>query len=41
MTAIEKMTERLIHPNNKSDTYNLIRETIKMSSAVRDSMIKK
>ena len=41
MTAIERMTERLIHPENKSDTYNLIRETIKMSSAVRQSLQKK
>lgn len=41
MTAIEKMVERVIHPELKTDTYNLIRETIKMSTAVRQTLQKK
>lgn len=35
------MIERIIHPDSKSDAYNLIRETIKMSTAVRQTLQKK
>lgn len=41
MTAIEKMIDRVVHPDTKADTYNLIRETIKMSSAARQTLQKK
>jgi hypothetical protein len=35
------MIERVIHPETTTDTYNLIRETIKMSTAVRQTLQKK
>ena len=41
VTAIEKMIERIIHPDAKTDAYNLIRETLKMSTAVRMTLQKK
>lgn len=41
MTAIEKMVDRAVHPDSRPDTHNLIRETIRMSSAVRNSIMKK
>lgn len=41
MTALEKMIDRVIHPETKADTYNLIRETLKMSSAARQTVQKK
>lgn len=41
MTAIEKMLERVVHPDSKPDTHNLIRETIRMSTAIRKTVFKK
>ncbi len=38
MTAIEKMIDRVSSPNNKVDSYNHIRESIKMTSAFRESI---
>ena len=39
MTAIEKMIDRVCSPTtNKVDSYNHIRESIKMTSAFRESI---
>ncbi len=38
MTAIEKMTDMVVNPEQKSDTSNLIRETLRMSSAIRNTL---
>lgn len=38
MTAIDKMIDRVLNPETKPDSHNLIRDTIRMSTAVRMSM---
>lgn len=41
MTAIEKMIERIVHPEVKADSHVMIRETLKMSTAVRQTLQRK
>lgn len=38
MTALEKMIDRVLNPETKPDSHNMIRQTIRMSTAARQTL---